>query len=93
MMARVADGSVHAVFELLGQKPHDVVPGAFLARQTGAIVRDLQGRELDLGDALMQPNLSNMKYIISATEALYNELIEALKSGAAGAVTTKPRGE
>jgi fructose-1,6-bisphosphatase/inositol monophosphatase family enzyme len=80
MMVKVADGKLHAIFELLGQKPHDVVPGAFIARAAGAIVRDLDGNELDLAEALMTPNAGAMKYIIAANEELYVSLRNALGS-------------
>ena len=66
MMVKVADGNLHAVFELLGQKPHDVVPGAFIARAAGAVVRDLKGEDLNLANTLMTPNMGQMKYIIAA---------------------------
>lgn len=78
-MAKVADGRIHAVFELLGQKPHDVVPGAFIAREAGAIVRDLNGRDIDLGAALMEPNKGDLRYIIAANETLYQELRDRLQ--------------
>ena len=74
MICKVADGSVDAVFELVGQKPHDVVPGAFIARCAGAVVKDLNNNPLPLEEALLTPNTGRLKYIISATEDLYQEL-------------------
>jgi fructose-1,6-bisphosphatase/inositol monophosphatase family enzyme len=48
MMLKVAERTIDAVFEVVGQHPHDVVPGAYIARQAGAIVKDLQGNDLAL---------------------------------------------
>lgn len=79
MLAKVADGKIHAVFELLGQKAHDVVPGAFIAKCAGAIVKDLDGNDLDLAGALLNPN-KPLRYIVAANEAIYNELRSELLS-------------
>jgi fructose-1,6-bisphosphatase/inositol monophosphatase family enzyme len=79
MMVKVADGTMQAVFELLGQKPHDVVPGAYIARMAGAVVKDLDGTDLDIEGGLMQPNIGDLRYIIASSESLYSELLGHLR--------------
>ena len=74
MMIKVAEGKIHAVFELLGQKPHDVVPGAFIAKMAGAVVKDLKGNDLPLEAALMRPNEGSLTYIVAASRDLYEQL-------------------
>lgn len=74
MMVKVADGTIDAVFELVGQKPHDVVPGAFIARRAGAVVRGLHGEPLNLEKALLHPNEGHLTYIIAPNERLFREL-------------------
>jgi fructose-1,6-bisphosphatase/inositol monophosphatase family enzyme len=76
MICKVADGSVDAVFELVGQKPHDVVPSAFIARCAGAVVKDLDNNALPLEESLLTPNVGKLRYIVAATESLYQELRE-----------------
>ena len=78
MICKVADGSVDAVFELVGQKPHDVVPGTFIARCAGAVVKDLDNNPLPLEEALLTPNVGELRYIVAATEGLYKELREQI---------------
>jgi len=72
MICKVADGSMDAV----GQKPHDAVPGAFIARCAGAVVKDLDNNPLPLEEALLTPNVGELRYIIAANEGLYRELRE-----------------
>lgn len=79
MMVKLAEGKMDAVFELLGQKAHDVVPGAFICRQAGAVVRDMEGNDLDLASALMTPNKGGTRYIIARSEKLWRELWERLR--------------
>jgi fructose-1,6-bisphosphatase/inositol monophosphatase family enzyme len=73
MMVKIPERAVDAVFELSGQKAHDVIPGAYIATQAGAILIDLQGKEIDLAQALLTPN-KKLKYILAATTALSQEL-------------------
>ena len=79
MMVKVADGTMQAVFELLGQKPHDVVPGAYIARMAGAVVKDLNGANLKLEETLVKPNVGDLRYVIASSEGLYSELLGHLR--------------
>ncbi len=68
--------TIDAVFELKGQSPHDVVPGAFLAMEAGCAVINLDTghavtkEELEI--SLMKPfsERSKLRYVIAATEDL-----------------------
>lgn len=76
--------NIDAVFDVRGQKPHDVVPGAFLALKAGATVKNLiSGKRMtyeDLENALMRPSSdeSKLKYIIASTPQLSNKLSKLL---------------
>jgi fructose-1,6-bisphosphatase/inositol monophosphatase family enzyme len=91
MMMRLIDyrfktaHGIDSVFEIMGQKPHDVVPGAYIAMKGGAVVKDLSGRplsEVDLENALLRPAVEDeseqLKYVIAATEQLCDEMISLL---------------
>jgi fructose-1,6-bisphosphatase/inositol monophosphatase family enzyme len=81
-MIRLIDGHtrIDAVFDIQGQAPHDVVPGAFIAKKAGAIFRDIDGNEIDLGNSLLRPAdpKSRIRYIVASTEKLYSELRDCL---------------
>lgn len=78
IMMRVIDGysRIDAVFDLEGQAPHDVVPGAYIAQKANAIFTDIQGNHIDLGEALLRPADPNSRisYILASTEELSKEL-------------------
>lgn len=80
MMVKVADGTMSCVFELIGQYPHDVVPGAFIAECAGATLTDLSGNRIDLAQALLRPAAqdSRLKYILACKPALGKKLRSAL---------------
>jgi fructose-1,6-bisphosphatase/inositol monophosphatase family enzyme len=80
MMAKVADGTMSGVFELLGQSPHDVVPGVFIAQCAGATLLGLDGQPIDLAESLCRPAAKDrkLKYILCCTAELANDLREAL---------------
>jgi fructose-1,6-bisphosphatase/inositol monophosphatase family enzyme len=81
MMARLADGVVDLVFELGGQLPHDVVPGAFLAHKAGAHVQILNedpGSAKTLDDCLLKPASTKLKYIVSASKTLTDDFMRAI---------------
>jgi len=95
MMCKLVDPPVlhvpgiDAVFDVEGQKPHDVVAGAFIAKRAGACLIDLMGNNIDLDQletALMKPanKETEMRYILAATselaEALRQALLQALDS-------------
>jgi fructose-1,6-bisphosphatase/inositol monophosphatase family enzyme len=71
---------IDAVFDFVGQNPHDVVPGAYIAMKAGAVVKNLNsGNEMtkeDLEKILMMPfnEKSKMKYIIASTLELAEEI-------------------
>ncbi|MDO8805499.1 MAG: inositol monophosphatase family protein [Elusimicrobiota bacterium] len=82
MFMKIIDNhcSVGAVIELLGQKPHDVVPGAYLAQQAGAIFTDLNGKEINLSSCLKDPENNRVSYILSNSNNTWKELVEILKA-------------
>lgn len=73
MLAKIADQSVDAVFELIGQEPHDVIPGAFVAQKSGAVIEDLEGQPLQLMESLLNPE-KRLTYIAAASKSLADEL-------------------
>jgi fructose-1,6-bisphosphatase/inositol monophosphatase family enzyme len=83
MMVRLADGVVDAVFDLKGQALHDVVPGAFIALQAGAVMRDpVTGKPItveDLGRKLEQPSTERLRYVLAANDRLAEELISLVR--------------
>lgn len=83
MMLKVANGTVDAVFDLTGPKPHDVVAGAYIALKAGAFLGDTKGypiTETDLAQSLLKPNKSGPAYILAGTEQVYRELQAVLAS-------------
>jgi len=77
MMVKTSERTVDAVFELTGQKAHDVVPGAYIATKAGAVFTDLEGKPIDPAAALLNPN-ERLTYILAATQSLAAELKDAL---------------
>lgn len=78
MMVNMACGGIDAVVELMGQYPHDVVPGAFIAQKAGAALTDLSGLPINMGEALLRPGAKKIKYILSATKELGEDLRSSL---------------
>lgn len=72
---------IDAIFELKGQLPHDVIPGAYIARRAGAILTDLEGQPIDLAEWMVRPAdpARRKKYILAANAHLSRELIEILR--------------
>ena len=85
MMARLANGeNVHAVFEHVGQFPHDAAPGAFIGLQAGAHLMSLSGKNInadDLAQSLMTPSGAALQYVLASTKEIAFELARALGSG------------
>lgn len=83
MMMRLIDGHVRidAVFDLEGQAPHDVVPGAFIAQKANAVLSDLQGRSIDLARILRRPAdpKLHIRYLVASTKKLSRELLRYLR--------------
>jgi fructose-1,6-bisphosphatase/inositol monophosphatase family enzyme len=89
MMARLVDHVVRGargidvVFELLGQQPHDAVPGLYLAHKAGAHIVDLKGNPLaltTLEDALLRPGSGRLQYVAAATPELASAFLSMLRS-------------
>lgn len=76
MLAKVANGSIDAVFELLGQKPHDVLPGLYIATKAGAVACLPNGDQLSMSSALHNPAGHTLRYIVACTQKLSRELCE-----------------
>ena len=76
----VVGSGFDAVFELRGQKLHDMMPGAWLAKRAGAYLCDLNGDELTdevLAQKLLRPN-DTLPYVVASTEALAREICAEL---------------
>ena len=73
--------SADAVLDLEGQKPHDVVPGAFIAMKAGAVMKDSKTRAKltieQLEQALLKPASPDheLRYVLSATEELCQNIL------------------
>ena len=83
MMLKVANGTMDAVFDLTGPKPHDVVPGAYIALKAGAFLGDMRGnkiQEINLAESLLRPDEKGPAYILAGTRQLYKELQARLSS-------------
>ncbi|MBI5358669.1 hypothetical protein HZB69_03555 [Candidatus Amesbacteria bacterium] len=77
MIVKVPERTVDAVFDLSGQKPHDVIPGAYIAMKAGAIFTDLKGKPIDLIEPLLEPH-KKLIYILAANHQLKDELIKCI---------------
>lgn len=87
MMVRMCDDTVDVVFDLKGQSPHDVVPGAYIALRAGAVMGTIEGShltEMHLAKSLLRPADSPLKYILASNEQMFSQL--------SGLLTEKPRG-
>lgn len=81
---RLIDGTSRfdAIFDLRGQAPHDIVPGAFIAERAGASLCDLDGQSIDLNQILLRPANPNsrIRYILASTQELSLQLRQCLMS-------------
>lgn len=87
MMARLPEGIVHCVFDVHGQKAHDVVPGAFIALKAGAVIYSLDpDKKIDedfLFDSIIadpNSNRADLKYIVSINKKIIEDFVGAFKS-------------
>jgi len=78
MMVKIPDRTVDLVFETRGQRAHDVIPGAYIAIQAGAVLTDLEGKPIDLADSLLSP-YGRLTYILAATGSLAEQLKTKLR--------------
>jgi hypothetical protein len=77
MLAKIADGTVDAVFRAKHSEAHDFVPGAFIAAKAGAVIMDLNSKPLSLEDFLFDPSKRD-GYVVAASEKLAKELVAIL---------------
>lgn len=90
MLAKIADGTIDAVIgfgDMDGptntrpQKPHDYVPGAWIACQAGATAIDIDtGKSLDLESPLLHPDRPGRRYIVARTAALADRCLSAVNA-------------
>jgi fructose-1,6-bisphosphatase/inositol monophosphatase family enzyme len=82
MMVRLAEGVVDVVFDLKGQAPHDVVPGAFIALKAKAVFGPPTGKpmmnETVLATKLLEPSKHRIKYVLAANTRVYREIVKLL---------------
>lgn len=76
MMVKLADGVIDGIFDMKGQHPHDVAPGAYIAQQAGAVFKGFDDKPVDLLPALLRPADPSfyLRYILTSTEQLFQEL-------------------
>ena len=77
MLAKLAEGKVSAVFEPVGQRPYDSVPGLFIAQKAGAYLARPDGRPLELGKAIKKRE--DITYIAACNETLFTDLAGLLR--------------
>lgn len=89
MMMKLIDGSkrIDAVFDLLGQLPHDMVPGTYIAQRAGAILCGMDGTRIteeDLARMLIKPAHSGSRrpYLLAATEGLKQDFLSIFGAAA-----------
>jgi fructose-1,6-bisphosphatase/inositol monophosphatase family enzyme len=95
---KLVDGlcRIDAVFEVQGQALHDMIPGAYIAQQSGCFVCDLNGESLDLTALLARSPESRVRYVAASTQALALDLCrqfagsEQVDSGSAIPVEALP---
>ena len=99
MLVRLVDHAVpHArgidvVFDLLGQRPHDAIPGLFIAKKGGAAIIDLNGHDItfeEMEEALLRPASGRIKYVAASTMKLALEFLNALKPPTVSRSKTRP---
>jgi isopentenyl-diphosphate delta-isomerase len=89
MMMRLIDhqaGEAHCidvVLDVKGQRPHDVVAGAFIAKRAGASLKALDGRDIsdsDLEKSLLKPASDDgkLRYVLAANDTLCLKVIRLL---------------
>jgi len=72
---------IHAVFELKGQKMHDFLPGAYLAKKAGAWLYDLDSQsELSLENLveLVLDPTRRIRYVLACNSEVGSELVQYL---------------
>ena len=86
MMLKLIEGRMDAIFDIRGQKCHDVVPGFILALKAGAVLKDVNtGRrieEKDILDRLSEPE-NRFHYVMACCESLADELLNSFSKQSA----------
>jgi fructose-1,6-bisphosphatase/inositol monophosphatase family enzyme len=77
MLAKIAEGTVNAVFRQTACEPHDFVPGAFIATKAGASAINLEGTPLSIEDYLLVPTRRS-GYVVATSMELAQELQKVL---------------
>jgi fructose-1,6-bisphosphatase/inositol monophosphatase family enzyme len=89
MLAKVANGTIDAVvgFGDVGskgttaQKPHDYIPGAFIAQQAGGTVIDTaSGEPLDFARCLLRPDEPGQRYVVARTRDVAERCLRVLRA-------------
>lgn len=82
LMLQMIDSEVpvNVIVELCGQHPHDMIPGAYLAKKVGATLTDLKGKPIKFEKHLGKPNNSNIKYILANSKELHAKFLKIFKS-------------
>ncbi len=76
------DRGFDAVFDVVGQRPHDVIPGAYIAKRANAHLCNLKGVEItddDLAERLCNPN-ERMTYMLASNSELAAGLLPMLQA-------------
>jgi len=73
MIAKVASGDVDIVIGLFPQKVYDVIPAAYIARQAGALVTDLNGESIDFAEKLKKYE-ERVSYIVAGNRSLHTDV-------------------
>jgi fructose-1,6-bisphosphatase/inositol monophosphatase family enzyme len=80
MMLKLAEGRIDAIFDVEGQVCHDVIPGAYIALKAGAVLKDLDNRDITeeyLAERLENPS-AKLKYVMARNRPLAEELVRLL---------------
>lgn len=80
MMARMPEGAVDLVFDLVGQYAHDAVAGAFIALKSGACLSTSDGNEIreeGLAEYVLHP-ANKISYVLAANARLRDEFLDIL---------------
>jgi fructose-1,6-bisphosphatase/inositol monophosphatase family enzyme len=78
--------NIDVVFDCNGQRPHDFIAGAYLAKRASAVIKNIDsGNEIsyhDLETALLRPDnpQSDFRYVVAATDRLCDEILPLLAS-------------
>jgi fructose-1,6-bisphosphatase/inositol monophosphatase family enzyme len=85
MMVGLAERRADLIVELVGQAPHDMVPGAYIAQAAGAVLTALNGTPISAADmaiSLLRPadSASRRQYILAANAQLSADALRLVGS-------------